>query len=238
MYLGPNLCINVFMSIIKSSIISRRTILSGGFCALTLGCAEVPIVVNAVKAAKILIIGDSDPDINREQVAKIPYATISAKIGRGPKSLLVLGKIDRQNLHWISADNAVLVTTNGRIVQSAGFPENLSKTRFHGPDPVNRQLHLNDFPRRSVREIDSKTENRFGIPVFSEFETIGERQITIAGINIDTVLVKEFNTTKTINWSFSNHYWADKYDGFIWKSRQHIARSFPPIDIEVLKPSS
>jgi hypothetical protein len=203
-----------------------------------MGCAEVPLVVNAAKAAKMLIVGDSDPAFNREQIAKIPYATISAKIGRGPKSLLVLGKMERRNLYWISADNAVLVTSNGRIVQSAGFPENLIKTRFHGSDPVDRRLHLNDLPRWSVREIDTNAEKRYGIPIFSEYERLGERNISIAGVNIETILVKENNSTKTVNWRFSNYYWADKYDGFIWKSRQHIARTFPPIEIEVLKPSA
>jgi hypothetical protein len=237
MYLGPNLCIIAPMSIKKSTLISRRTILSGGFCALTVGCAEVPLVVNAVKAIKTVVVGDSAPDFNREQISKIPYATISAKIGRGPKSLLVLGKVEHQNLHWISSDNAVLVTANGRVVQTAGFPVNLIKTRFHGRDPVNRQLHLSHLQKRTVREIDSDAKMRFSIPVFSEFERIGERKIKIAGVEIETVLVRETNSTKTVNWSFTNYFWADIYDGFIWKSRQHIARSFPPIDIEVLKPS-
>jgi hypothetical protein len=85
--------------------------------------------------------------------------------------------------------------------------------------------------------IDIDTENRFGIPIRSSFEMIGPKIIEISGIKIKTVLVRELNTAFSINWSFTNFYWVDEFDGFIWKSRQHIARSFPPIEFEVLKPA-
>jgi hypothetical protein len=137
----------------------------------------------------------------------------------------------------MSADDAVLITENGRVVQTAGFPENLKNTKFTINDPVNRQLHLPPPLKNSFREIDSDFDQRYGIPIYSEYESVGPRDISIAGINIKTILVKEYNIAKTINWNFTNYYWVDKFDGFVWKSRQKIARSFPPIEIEILKPA-
>jgi hypothetical protein len=207
------------------------------------GCAELPLIVNASEAISYAIVGSPDTEINRDTIQKTPYASISAKIGSGPRSLLVLGKKENGFKHWFSADNAVIVTKNGRIVQTAGFPENLKATSSSSLDPVNRLLHKKWYGRKNkkllhIRHLDIEMENRFGVPVKSEFETLGSREIDIAGIKIKTVLVKETNHAFSINWSFNNFYWVDAYDGYIWKSTQHVSRSFPPIDIEVLKPAS
>jgi hypothetical protein len=211
--------------------------------SLISGCAELPLIVNASEAIKFAVMGAPNTEITRETISKVPYATISAKIGSGPRSLLVLGKQENGNNHWFSADQAVIVTRFGRIVQTSGFPENLTHTVSRNPDPVNRVLHLNrrkssSSKLRHIRMLDMETDKRFGVPVKSVFETVGPKEIEIAGIKIKTILVKEENTAFSINWSFTNFYWVDAFDGFIWKSRQHIARSFPPVDIELLKPAS
>jgi hypothetical protein len=201
------------------------------------GCADSPVLVNAYDALKFLAVGLESEEINRRTVNKIPYASISAKIGKGPRSILLLGKKDGQELHWFSSDNAVIVTTNGRISKTAGFPENIKKTTLNSPDPVNRQFHRKKFPEYSRRSIDIDVGNHFSIPIISKYKTFGPREISISGIKIKTILVQEQNTSKTLNWDFTNYYWGDIYDGFIWKSRQHVSRNFPPIDIEILKPS-
>jgi len=215
---------------------SRRTLLLGAASLLLSGCANSPSVFNALKAARYTFSGLPDKPVTRKQVSNIPYATISAKIGRGPRSILVLDRKTKEDYHWISADRAVIVTRNGRIVKTYGFPENIKQTQLSGADPVNRTLHELTTDRTSSRTIDTDSGNRFGLKVDSRFELLGPREINIAEIDIKTVLVKEVNTSSTINWSFTNYYWVDAFDGFVWKSTQHIARSFPPVDIEVLKP--
>ena len=222
----------------KAPNVSRRTfisLLAGGTLS---GCADSPVLVNAYDALKYLTIGMDGEDISRQTVNNIPYASISAKIGKGPRSLLVLGDKLGSDLYWYSADNAVLTTRNGRIMKTAGFPENIKNTVLGTRDPVNRKFHQEDFPRHSQRIIDLDTGNNFGIPITSQYTLLGPRKISISEIDIETVLVKEFNSVKTVNWSFTNYYWSDIYDGFIWKSRQHISRSFDPVEIEVLKPAA
>jgi hypothetical protein len=221
-----------------NSAMSRRaffTMISAGAMS---GCADSPVLVNAYDALKFLALGLEGEEISRENINKIPYASISAKIGKGPRSMLVLGRKSGSELHWFSSDNAVIVTANGRIIKTAGFPENITNTVFGNPDPVNRQFHKKNFPEYSHRSIDIDTDQQFGIPVLSRYKVLGQREISISKIIIKTVLVQEYNISKTVNWNFINYYWVDIYDGFIWKSRQHISRSFSPIDIEILKPSS
>lgn len=220
----------------KAHSLPRRQFVICGL-ALLAGCTESPVVANAAKAVKFLAAGLPDAEFSREMVSKIPYASLSAKIGMGPRSLLILRRFDGAKLHWISADRAVLVTRHGRVVSTAGFPENLKQTISNGRDPVNRQLHLLKNPIRFYRTVDLDLEQRYGITIGSTFSVVGKRLITIAQVEIKTVLVKEYNIARGINWSFTNWYWVDIYDGFIWKSRQHIARTFPPVDLEILKPA-
>jgi len=201
------------------------------------GCTESPVLANAAAALKFVAVGLPDTEINRELVSKIPYASLSAKIGKGPRSLLILNRYSDEEKHWISADRAVLVTRHGRVVKTVGFPENLLGTANLSPDPVNRKLHTLKKPLRFLRTVDLDAENYFGIPIYSVFEPLGAREIVISGITIKTYLVREKNRARTINWSFTNYYWVDAFDGYVWKSVQHIARSFDPVRIEILKPA-
>jgi len=179
-----------------------------------------------------------DVEITRAIIDQIPYASISAKVGKGPRSLLILGRYAGGDLHWLSADNASVVTRGGRVVKTSGFPENIKATQYLNADPVARQLHLPSALRHFSRSVDIDADNFYGLVLDSEFEKRGETEITIAELKLRTILVEEVNKARTINWNFTNYYWIDVYDGFVWKSVQYIARSFPPIEIEVLKPAA
>jgi hypothetical protein len=188
-----------------------------------------------VDAFRISVLGHPNVPIKRSTVSSLPYASIGAKIGKGPRSLLILWREDRKDLHWLSADNAAIVTRNGRVVKTAGLPENLRDTRSVGQDPLATGLVSEGAPTnyRRVVETDAPT---YDLEIQSRFERIGARQITIAEIEFDTILYEEECAAKTVNWSFRNRYWVDPADGFVWRSQQAIARSFPQIEIEVLKP--
>jgi hypothetical protein len=227
------------MTELKSkTMVSRRNFMTTGIACLTAGCAESPVIINAYEALKHTIVGMPDVTISRDVVSKIPYATISAKIGSGPKSILILGRKENDDLHWISEDRAVIVTRHGRVVKTFGFPENLKNTQMTARDPLNRLLHKGKSSLKFRRTIDVDLGNKYSLPVHSTFHYSGPREIEIAGIAIKTILYSEENFVLTTNWSFKNKYWVDIYDGFIWKSSQVIAKSFAPIEIEVLKPAA
>tara|TARA_A100001037_G_scaffold208682_2_gene186918 strand:+ start:353 stop:1075 length:723 start_codon:yes stop_codon:yes gene_type:complete len=218
--------------------LTRRSFVSLGGAFLASGCAVSPVLKNAYDAARFLTVGMPDVDISRDLVDNIPYASISAKVGKGPRSLLILGRYEGEDLHWLSADNASVVTRDGRVVKTSGFPENIRATNYHGVDPVARQLHRPDTPRRFSRSLDIDVDNQYGLIVDSEFTVYEEIQIKIIDLNLRTMVVEETNRARSINWSFTNYYWVDVFDGFVWRSVQHIARTFPPIEIEVLKPAA
>ena len=219
--------------------LSTRRHLIAGISAFTLvGCGVGPALRNVYDAARFLTVGMPDVEITRAIIDKIPYASISAKVGKGPRSILILGRYDGSDLHWLSADNATVVTRDGRVVKTSGFPENLKATNYLEIDPVAGELHKLDTPRQFSRAVDIDKGNFYGLDLESRFVKRGEVEIEIAEFKLRTILVEEVNAARIINWRFSNYYWVDAFDGFVWKSVQHIARSFPPIEIEVLKPAA
>lgn len=219
-------------------LVTRRNLLVAGSAFALAGCGVGPVLRNAYDAARFLTVGMPDVEITREVVDKIPYASISAKVGKGPRSLLILGRYDGEDLHWLSADNATVVTRAGRVVKTSGFPENVKATNYLDVDPVSQGLHELSEPRGFSRAIDIDKGNLYGLVLDSRFVPRGKASITIAEFDLKTILVEEINAARSINWKFSNYYWVDSVDGFVWKSVQHIARSFPPIEIEVLKPAA
>ena len=138
---------------------------------------------------------------------------------------------------WVATDGAILVTRNGRLVQTSGFDDNIRKTLQEAPDPLaSGRTDLGGMT--TTRLLDMDLEGTYQtVPILSSFEVIGPQRIEIAGLFFDTVLVREHNKSATINWKFDNLYWLDPYNGFVWKSIQYFTRNQPPVVIEVLKPA-
>lgn len=202
------------------------------------GCGANPMVDNIADVTKYVTSGPPETAIDREVIAKLPYATIAAKMGKQQKTILVLRRNQNGALQWLSSDGGILVTRGGRLVQTAGFDDNLRATVMKGPELLTG-VHDGKSPAmQSTRMIDVEMEGVYRtLPITSTVEVVGARRIEIADITFDTILVREHNEAGTINWTFDNYYWVDPYDGFIWKSRQHFSRTLPPLDIEVLKPA-
>jgi len=92
-------------------------------------------------------------------------------------------------------------------------------------------------PARSyLRALDFPEQQLYGVEVESTFELIGEDTITITEIEFDTIVISERCKSRSLNWSFTNRYWLDPADGFVWRSEQMVTPDLPKFVIEVLKP--
>ena len=215
--------------------LSRRDLLGFGALAGLSACGESQLARTVIDAYKLTVSGQPDAPISRESVSNIPYASVAAKIGKGPRSLLILWRQERRRLHWLSADNVAIVTLAGRVVATAGLPEEMRSTTGLGVDPLVSGLHKIERASFS-REVHFERDGPVVSVLDSLFERVGERRIVIEDVEFETILFYETTNDRVQNWQFVNSYWVDPFDGFVWKSRQHIARTFPPIEIEVLKP--
>ncbi|MDP6563971.1 MAG: YjbF family lipoprotein [Alphaproteobacteria bacterium] len=218
-------------------VVSRRSLLTGSLGLALAGCEFSPTVLNAYDVAKAQIFGHPDLPLQRKTIAKLPYATMTARVGKGPQALLLLGRVQGGEEHWISGvDRSVLTLMGGRVIKTFGFPENLKNTRSNKADPVDRRLHQLRAPLHHTRYVDLDLGAHFGLRIDSIFELVGERRLRIVELDFETILVREKNSARGLQWEFENLYWVDPGDGYVWKSRQTIARTFPPVEFEILKP--
>lgn len=161
---------------------------------------------------------------------QLPYATVEAYIGDAPAAMLVLGRLEGDKRHWISADRNVIVTRNGRVVKTVGLPQNLEKVILKNGDPLEQAV-----PRRGMRLLDLSPGQYFGVPVECEWQMEGPDATEIRGKVVQTQVWREDCVATTIDWSFSNRFWRDA-GGFVWKSEQHYSPGAPLIHMAVLQP--
>lgn len=217
--------------------LTRRHLLAMAGAGLAAACSNVRIG-DVYQAAYGLLRGFPDVPLTREQIARLPYASMRAKIGRGPRSLLILARYAGPDLYWMSADGALFATRGGRLVKTAGLTANLKDTRFIDPDPVAPGLHRLEGAVQARRIIDIDRGHAFNVPVTAWLEPVGHERIEILGLTFDTVMVRERNLAELLDWRFENTFWADRETGFIWKSVQHIVDLFAPLEFEILKPAA
>lgn len=221
-----------------SSTVSRRRFLALLCASVLPACGKDSIVPAALDSVQYAWSGRPDVPLTRAQINELPYASIRAKFGKSPRSLLVLGRYDGEDLHWVSADRGVLVTRHGRLVRTVGFPKNLLRTEMLTPDPVQTGLQKLQEPEECLRLIDLEPGHYFQVPVRSRLERVAAQTIEILGLKFETVHVSEHAAAEALRWEFTNDYWADAKTGAIWRSVQHFAPELPPIEIEILKPAA
>ena len=222
--------------------ISRRWFIRGSLASVLLSsCGENKLGRTIIDAYKLTFQDRPGPPFNRDYISKLPYASISAKIGKGPKSLLVLWRIENNEQYWLAADGVVLGIKKGRITKTAGLPDIIINTVSIDTDPVDLGLHkkINLIPYERI--IDLKEKNKTypkTIKLLSNFSYEGQQKVRIYDIDFDLILIKETCNAKNLNWKFENFFWVDPGNGFVWKSIQNVSRSFPPAVLEVLKPAA
>ena len=184
-------------------------------------------------AAQIAVRGAPDAAVSAEYVARLPYASVGARVGRGQRSLLVLGRYDGPDRHWISQDRAAVVTRNGRLIRLYGIGADLRDTRDIEDDPIAASTFA--FEGLHRRSLDLGSPVKFGVLVESTFSVRGRETIRILDTQHDTLVVAEENNAVGMRWSFINEYWLDFDTGYVWRSVQHFAPDMPSLTLEVYK---
>jgi hypothetical protein len=175
---------------------------------------------------------DSGMAYHPDEARKLPYATLDAKIGISLNSLMVLARYSGPDLHWMGADNVVLVTRQGRLIATNGMEQDLLKTELWGPDPI-----INKTPAegQSVRVVDLKKNNLYGITVDCEWNDLGPDIINIYGIRYNVKKITEDCKARQIDWIFQNTFWRDERN-FVWKSKQNFSPDVPTLEMSLLRP--
>lgn len=212
------------------------------------GCSQRISALN--DTIKLAFIGDSDIKLTTEQVKANPYASIYVKIDDTPQAFVVLAFAEPKQtltpvrpvpevieLKWLSADNAMLVTVNGRLVKTQSLlTGNLAAIESSEPDPILLGLHLSSTPKTWTRTIDWQPGYHYGYKINSQFSFIAEEEILINDTPTQALHYSERVSVEGLNIQYQNEFWLKPDNGHVIKSRQKIAPNLPFIDITLLKP--
>ena len=223
----------------KSSCgLSRRGFLGAAASLPLAGCGDRAFLDSLVSTSRYLTVGLEGQQLSRKFISDLPYATMQARIGRGPQVLIVLVEKRNANLVWVTGDNILIVTRAGRVVTVVGIDHSITETAYLSPDPLSDAPHKITGPVNFARTVSTDTKDRISYTVDSVIEPLGEERITILDLNFDTIKLRERNETRYANWAFENFYWVDRNTGLVWRSQQYISREFRPMALDTLKPAA
>lgn len=213
--------------------ISRRALMLGlagtlGGCVASDGIVfrHAQLLWGATKGARPL---------SREDVARFQAASIAVRMGGSREVLVLLDRIAGRDYFWLSTDRVMLVTRGGRLVQTAGFPNDLLHTTLISPDPVDGRL-LAMHGQMSLRTLDYE-EYGTGLYATSKYRVLKKEPLSIIGSTIPTVRVRERVRMSSLKWRFTNYYWVHEQTGAVWRSRQYFHPAHPPLTMTVMRPA-
>lgn len=199
-------------------------------------CGSQGIVANNLNAAFEQAYGNKSA-FDPVYALNLPYASLAVWQDNAPRALLVLGKTEGGDHHWLSADRGVLVTRRGRVVQTVGLRQDLRKMQLIDPDFLGR-VPVPELAERRRRQIDLMPGNRFGVLVEVDLEVLGEESVELISGSRRLVKLRERNYAPLLDWHCENIFWLDRQTAYVWRSRQQPAPGAPVLDIEVVKPAA
>jgi len=216
------------------------SILSLTISLLLSGCTDN--FKSAVGSVEAFIDNKEGLDISSDYIRSSPYSSSLVRINNGQPILLVLAFAERKaasgiyQLTWLSNDNNVIVTENGRIVHSTGFStgnlEGLSAAENNLPQPGAVQLW--------VAHYDWSPGYRYDFSADVHSTLIGSEIIQSDLWSQEAEHVKEDITFTTLDHSFSNHFWIAPQTGthkaYVIKSIQYLGPNMHKVEMLMVKP--
>tara|TARA_A200000113_G_scaffold218276_1_gene225604 strand:- start:199 stop:843 length:645 start_codon:yes stop_codon:yes gene_type:complete len=195
------------------------------------GCANDSIYSELLKNFTILVNGPQD--ISQEQVDKVPYASMQARLGNSENSLIVLEEDKDNTLKWTTSNYVKIYTQKGFVIRLTGLGNELQKIDLDKNHPAN----LTQYPEDKIALTSFysfENPQLFRLPVKTIFSYVKDETITILGKKIETKVFREESLKNLISWEFENKYWVNK-DREIVKSIQYFSPKNPPIHLLVTK---
>lgn len=199
-------------------------------------CSQVPGASQLYDAVKPLF-GSKKAFMTQENISKLPYAAVSAKIGDGPEAMLILGRMDGENHHYFAQDKAVIILKKGRITRTYGLPANLWYTGFQTQDLFAQGLQHLKGPTEERRIIDLDRDGLQQINLCATFTAEGMECLNIYGRDYPLLRVRECVAVPHLKWHYQNIHWVLPQNGLVMKSIQHIHPDLSPVEITVLRPA-
>ncbi|MEZ8445416.1 YjbF family lipoprotein [Vibrio splendidus] len=197
--------------------------------------------------------GSSDVELSKEHIQTLPYSSIYAEVNDQGKIFMVLAYVGEnpytgvEQLKWMSSDKAMIVTENGRIVQTLLLPyENLSGLAFQplntfssanssSPDSSSTfDVSANLGAQKWQAVYDWQPNYRFGYKANITRTYAGNETVETPLASIDTKKFQEKINFPMLEQDITNEYWVDS-KGKVVKTIQYLGPDMTRLELTVLK---
>ena len=197
--------------------------------------------------------GSSDVELSKEYIQALPYSSIYAEVNDQGKIFMVLAYVGEnpqtgaEQLKWMSSDKAMIVTENGRIVQTLLLPyENLSGLAFQpldafssanssSPDSSSAfDVSANPGAQKWQAVYDWQPNYRFGYKANITRTYAGNQTVETPLASIDTKKFQEKIHFPMLEQEITNEYWVDS-NGKVVKTIQYLGPDMTRLELTVLK---
>ncbi|EGU40432.1 putative outer membrane lipoprotein [Vibrio splendidus ATCC 33789] len=233
-------------------IFMNKTILLLFTALLLTACSQKAKDFNATFDAAFF--GSSDVELSKEYIQTLPYSSIYAEVNDQGKIFMVLAYVGKnpqtgaEQLKWMSSDKAMIVTENGRIVQTLLLPyENLSGLAFHplntfssanssSPDSSSVfDVSVNPGAKKWQAVYDWQPNYRFGYKANITRTYAGNETVETPLASIDTKKFQEKVNFPMLEQEMTNAYWVDN-KGQVVKTIQYLGPDMTRLELTMLKP--
>ncbi len=201
-------------------------------CCLLAACSQSQKGIGDTFA--VAIFGTPDVELTPDQVRAIPYASMYAKVNDGAQIFVVLAYAENGNLKWVTRDQAMLVTRNGRLIKTLGLPDNLLEVTNLSSDPL---LHANRITDGAVwTRTQSWTEQQQlrSATFTSRFHIVGTETVTVLNAPHAWRVIEEQVSVAELNTEYRNRFWIDPLSGAVLKTEQYLGPDVFPIETTTL----
>ncbi|MEZ8351071.1 YjbF family lipoprotein [Vibrio splendidus] len=198
--------------------------------------------------------GSSDVELSKEYIQTLPYSSMYAEVNDQGKIFMVLAYVGEnpqtgaEQLKWMSSDKAMIVTENGRIVQTLLLPyENLSGLAFQplntfssanssSPDSSSSTFDVSANPgaQKWQAVYDWQPNYRFGYKANITRTYAGNETVETPLASIDTKKFQEKIQFPMLEQDITNEYWVDS-KGKVVKTIQYLGPDMTRLELTVLK---
>jgi len=190
------------------------------------------------------VFSGTDVSTTTEYIQELPYASIYAQINDQGKIFMVLAFVGQnpetgaEQLKWMSSDKAMIVTENGRVVQTLLLPyENLSGLTVKPTNALIPNFDVSAEPKAQQWQVtyDWQPDYRFGYSANIVRTYVNKETVQTPLASIETSKFIEQVSYPALGEQIENEYWVNS-QGKVVKTVQYLGPDMTRLELTLLKP--
>jgi len=188
-----------------------------------------------IDTIKLALADTPDAELSIDEVLSSKSDLLYVTHGKRSQAAMALMFIEAGQHKWVSADDAMLVMEQGRIVRTLGFGRDLLYLTNTAADPVASYSTIN--AQSSWLRLADWQHGEYGYPLKSRFELVSGQQLDFFNRSLGTTLVVEYVTYQAkpnfarFDGQWKNYFWFDAASGALLKSEQTLAPFREPVSM-------